>query len=436
MFSMPALVLALFCLAIAATAVFHVSLIWALASGWCLFFVFALSKGQKARDLARTSCQGLATVFQVVSTLLCIGMLTASWRASGTIAYLVDLALQGVTPTTFLPCAFICNAGISFLLGSSFATAATMGVISMSVAHALDFSPLLTGGAILSGCYFGDRCSPMSTSSLLVCTLSRVEIWRLIPLLFKTCAVPFALTIALCAACALMTPADGSIPDTRTFFRQEYALSPLLTLPALLVLSLALLRVRVRTVVLLSTALALALCLTIQHMPPFAVPALLTAGFEAKSPVVGRLMNGGGIVSMLEVVGIVSISSTYAGLFRASGLLDGLSRVVDRLRRAHSFLPYTVCGLLTGAIACNQTLAIMLTHQLTEPLSRDKIRHALDMEDSVLLLAVLIPWSIASAVPLAMVQAPLTSVALAFYIWLVPLWRFVWTPKHIDKREP
>ena len=49
---------------------------------------------------------------------------------------------------------------------------------------------------------------------------------------------------------------------------------------------------------------------------------------------------------------------------------------------------------------------------------------AVGLENSAVVIAPLIPWSIAGAVPLASVGAPLSSIALAFYLYLIPIWYF------------
>ena len=115
---------------------------------------------------------GVKTVSGILLTFLVIGVLTAFWRASGTIPVIVCYASGLIRPSVFLLMSFLLNCGISFLTGTSFGTAATMGVICASMGSAMHISPVLTGGAVLSGAFFGDRCSPLSTSALLVATFS------------------------------------------------------------------------------------------------------------------------------------------------------------------------------------------------------------------------------------------------------------------------
>ncbi|MFQ8776637.1 MAG: hypothetical protein ACLR78_03060 [Roseburia sp.] len=75
-------------------------------------------------------------------------------------------------------------------------------------------------------------------------------------------------------------------------------------------------------------------------------------------------------------------------------------------------------SMVAGMVACNQTLATMLVDQVCKDLEPDQQRFAIDMENSVIVTAPLIPWSIAGAVPLASVSAPLVSIGAAVFLYL------------------
>ncbi|MFR0839688.1 MAG: sodium:proton antiporter, partial [Neglectibacter timonensis] len=73
----------------------------------------------------------------------------------------------------------------------------------------------------------------------------------------------------------------------------------------------------------------------------------------------------------------------------------------------------------------NQTLATMLTYQLCRDLDPDSETMAIHLENSVIVMAPLVPWSIAGAVPVAAIGAPAASLVLAAYLYLVPVWSFL-----------
>ena len=152
----------------------------------------------------------------------------------------------------------------------------------------------------------------------------------------------------------------------------------------------------------------------------------LIFGFHAADSQVAAVMDGGGILSMLRVACIVCIASCYSGLFRGTGLLDFMEAGLKRLaRKTHPFYSVLLTSVPASAISCNQTLAIMLTHQLCERLGLKKEYLALYLEDTVVMIAALIPWSIAGTVPLDSIGAPVICLLGGVYLYLVPLWQGV-----------
>jgi len=92
---------------------------------------------------------------------------------------------------------------------------------------------------------------------------------------------------------------------------------------------------------------------------------------------------------------------------------------------SNSFCATLLTSVLSSMIACNQTLAIMLTRQLCGDLYDDRERMAIDLEDTAVILSPLVPWSIAGGVPLTSVGAPTTALLFACYLYLLPLWRLL-----------
>lgn len=136
---------------------------------------------------------GLGKAWIVVQVLIVIGLLTASWIACGAIPYLVRLGTLLIRPHVFLVCCFWLCAAMSFLLGTSFGTANTVGVVLITIARAGGVSIPMTAGAILCGIYFGDRSSPMSSSLLLLSTLSETRLYDNVRMGLASSAIPFAL---------------------------------------------------------------------------------------------------------------------------------------------------------------------------------------------------------------------------------------------------
>ena len=416
-------VIGLFCGALLLCVAMDWSILYALLAGLVVFWGYGLKKGFSLGRLAQLSLDGIKTVKNILITFMLIGMLTALWRASGTISFIVCSVTQLINPRIFILMTFLLNCLISLLIGTSFGTAATMGVICVTMAATMDVNLVLVGGAVLSGTFFGDRCSPVSTSALLVSELTKTDIFDNIKNMVKSCAVPFVITCAIYLAMGLSSAGDGTIPDLYALFGREFRLHWVAVIPAAIIVVLSAFKVRVKAAMTVSILSALPICALLQNIVVTELPKIIVMGYTAQDAQVGAMISGGGIVSMLRVAAIVCISSSYSGIFKETGLFDGIKHMVEQLsRKTNPFTATLVTSFVAGAMACNQTLAIMLTHQLTNHTENDNSRFALTLEDTAVVTAPLIPWSIASATPLAAIGGSAVSIPFAVFLWILPLW--------------
>ena len=234
------IVLGAFSAALLLCAALGISVLYALIFGYILFAGYAFKKHYTAAEIAQMSLQGINTVKNILIVFMLIGMLTAVWRAAGTIPLLVTFSAGLIVPSAFFLVVFLLNCLVSVLTGTAFGTAATSGVICMAMAAGAGMNPVYTGGAILSGIFFGDRCSPMSTSALLVSELTETDIFDNIKNMVKTSVVPFA---AVCVLYLLMgLNSAGSLFDSvqLSLLRGSFKLHWVTALPAALVIILSL----------------------------------------------------------------------------------------------------------------------------------------------------------------------------------------------------
>ena len=141
----------LFAAALIVCVILNVSVIYALLAGLLIFSLCAFKMGYGAKSIFKMMLDGIKTAKNVILSLILIGMLTALWRAAGTIPAIISYAASLIHPKTVVLMSFILNCGVSLLTGTAFGTAATMGVISMTMGIAMGADPVLLGGAIVSG---------------------------------------------------------------------------------------------------------------------------------------------------------------------------------------------------------------------------------------------------------------------------------------------
>lgn len=419
---MEVLMIGIFCALLIICIITGKSILYALLAGLIIFSLYGKKQGYSWRQISRMALQGAWKVKNILLTFILIGMLTALWRQAGTIPAIICYTVRLIKPSTFLLMTFLLNCLISVLTGTALGTAATIGVVCATMASALGIPSWMTGGAILSGVYFGDRCSPVSTSALLVAELTETGIYTNIKNMIKSALAPFTITCILYLTVSIQLHGKTEMPDLGHAFGSEFRLSWIALLPAAVILLLSVVQAGVKIAMIASIVTAIPVCIGLQNMAFTELPELLLNGFHSTDVAVAAMLNGGGITSMLKVGAIVCISSSYSGIFQATGILNGFQKMVCLLaNRTKPYFAVLVTSILTSVMACNQTLAIMLTGQLCSRTEPDKLRFANNLEDSAVLIAPLVPWSIACAVPLTAAGAPGYSVLFAVFLYLLPL---------------
>ena len=398
------------------------SVIYALIVGYIIFITYGLIKGYDFKVLIKKSFEGVLTVKNILLVFILIGMITALWRASGTIAYIVYMGSKLISPSILILLTFLLCSILSFLIGTSLGTAATMGVISVSIGKAMGINPYYLGGAVLSGIYFGDRCSPMSTSALLITELTKTNLYTNIKLMLKTSIIPFVTTCLFYLFLGLKSSTLPVSIDATNIFKENYNLNIVVIVPAILIIILSLFKVNVKKTMLVSIVISFIIAMFFQKESVTSLINYCVYGFHHSNEKLNSMMKGGGVLSMLNVGLIVAISSSYSGIFKETKMLVILKEYLKEYsKKTSNYFIIFLSSIISGAIACNQSLGIILTHELCEELE-DKQNMAIILENTIVLLAGLIPWNIAMAVPLKTVDIGLMSGLFAFYLYFLPLW--------------
>ena len=398
------------------------SVIYALIVGYIIFVTYGLIKGYDLKVLMKKSFEGVLTVKNILLVFILIGMITALWRASGTIAFIVYMGSKLISPSILILLTFLLCSILSFLIGTSLGTAATMGVICVSIGKAMGINPYYLGGAVLSGIYFGDRCSPMSTSALLITELTKTNLYTNIKLMLKTSIIPFVTTCLFYLFLGLKSSTSPVGIDATNIFKENYNLNIVVIVPAILIIILSLFKVNVKKTMLLSIVISFIIAMFFQKESVTSLINYCVYGFHHSNEKLNSMMKGGGILSMLNVGLIVAISSSYSGIFKETKMLVLMKKYLKEFsKKTSNYFVIFLSSIISGAIACNQSLGIILTYELCEELE-DKQNMAIILENTIVLLAGLIPWNIAMAVPLKTVDIGLMSGLFAFYLYFLPLW--------------
>ena len=407
------------------------SMVWALLIGLLLFTGLGLkqldmpvSKG--IRELSSSSWGSIRDSLIVIEVMLIIGLITAAWRISGTITIFVYYGMKVIVPPLFLIIAFLLSCLLSYALGTSFGVAGTVGVIFMALARSGGVDPVITAGVLMSGIYFGDRGSPVSSSANMVAGITKTDILTNVKIMMKTAALPFALTLAAYIVVSIMNPishVDTALMDS---FKSEFTLSPWGFVPAILMLALPLLKVGVILSIVISVLASSIIALVVEKISILEICKVLLLGYHPTGEGLSAILDGGGLVSMIEIAIILIISCAYSGIFNRTGMLDGLlNRINKCCTKIGRFATSVLVGLASCVLFCNQTIATLMHNDLlTKPYldtggTRQEL--AIDIENSTIIFVGLIPWAIACSVPLTFFGIGNEAILWAWYLYLVPL---------------
>lgn len=189
------------------------SILFAILLGRVLFCSLGLRQGFSLRELGTMAWKKGREALIVVAVLLSIGVLSALWRTSGTIAWFLYHGLRLISPNTFLLVVFLLCAVLSMLLGTAFGVTGPAGVVLITLARAGGVDLGMTAGAIVSGAFFGDRISPVSSSAALVAACTQTELYSNVKQMAKTCTLPTVLTAGIFLLLSFRHPLSAVDPS-------------------------------------------------------------------------------------------------------------------------------------------------------------------------------------------------------------------------------
>lgn len=269
---------------------------------------------------------GLPSIF----VLLVVGFLSASWLASGTIPTLIVYGLEILNPSIFLVATFLVTAIVSIATGSSWGTVATFGVALMGVAQGMGIPVGLAGGAIVSGCWLGDKWSPLSDTTNLAAAVSGhnvFDVWK-----YNIVTSGFGGIGAAIIFAVVGLQYTGQAIDTENIdsvvngIKDVYTINPILLLPIVIVIVLSVMKKPVLPVLALASAVAVALAVVFQGSSLGDNISWLYNGVVSETGVeaVDSLLSGGGMLSMAPITMIIFCALFLAGVLNKIEMMPAL----------------------------------------------------------------------------------------------------------------
>ena len=381
--------------------------------------LIAMKNGRSFEEVQHAAQGSVASVTSAIFILLAVGALIGVWNLSGTIPTLVYYGIQLLSPGWYYAAAALICGLIALSIGSSWTTAGTIGVGLVGIATALDVSPEITAGAVVSGAYLGDKLSPLSETTILTSQMVGVDVYEHIKRQVWTSVPAFALAMIGFVVFGLVRGTDSTIvPEDieLTAIGDVYHITPLNLLPLVLLAVLSIRKVPASLALMAATLFAGVCGAVLQPdvVQGFAedgggavvesvkaVWQAMATGFQMDSGVdeVDRLVSRGGMASMLPTVWLIIGAVTFGAMLEEFGMI---SRLVDPLIRAATttgrlFATVFACAFGLNVVAGDQYIALVLPTKVfrAEFARRDLAPTNLSRlaADSGTVTSPLVPWN-------------------------------------------
>ena len=203
----------------------------------------------------------------------------------------------------------------------------------MIMASGSNVNPQITAGAIIAGAYFGDRCSPMSSSANLIAIITKTEIYTNVRRMLATTVFPLVVSTIFYLLISIANPVDFEGQNISSEIARLFNVNPIVLLPALAILVLSWLRVEIKISMVVSILIGLFLSIFIQGYSFTEIFKYIFLGFElSKESSLKNIILGGGIFSMARVCLVVIVSTAFAGLFTGTNILNSVKTYLKKAK--------------------------------------------------------------------------------------------------------
>lgn len=413
--------------------------------------IFMRIKGLKWLDMENHFYKIIKIGMPAVMILLSVGMLISAWIVAGTVPTIIYYGLALFSPATFLVSVCIICAIISLATGTSWGTVGTVGLAMIGIGEGLGIPVAYTGGAIVSGAFFGDKMSPLSDTTNLTAAVCEIDLWRHIRGMLPTTVPAMVIALVLYAWLGSQYGNDSTNTDIvnaiRSNLAEHYQINAITLAPAVVVILGALLRLPALPTVFAGVITGCLIAMVLQGADVQSLFNWLQNGVKSNTGLetVDKLLSKGGMQSMTWVVTLTICALAFVGSIEHYGTLRAiLKKISTRVKGRFalvgtSYATVIALGTIIGDVYTTLVLPGRLMKNKYLELGYRRTTLSRAIEDCGTLLSPLIPWNMGGAFVASTIGiATLTYAPYAFACWLSPLIGLLWviTGYFIPRREP
>ncbi len=372
----------------------------------CITALMTKRLGYSFADLETAIRNGIQLALPAVLILVVVGGLIGVWIGSGTISTLISYGLDVLSPRWFLPASMVLCSVVSLACGSSWTTAATMGIALIGMGKALGLNEAMVAGAVVSGAYFGDKMSPLSDTTNLAPAIAGTTLFAHIHAMLFTTIPSYVIALGLytwlgISGTAANAVGGNDIAQMQATLAGMQHISPWLLMPPVVVLVLAVCKQPALPSLVLGALVAAVMTFFLQKTPLDQICLQFLQGFKAESGngAVDKLLSKGGMESMLYTILLIVIATGMGGILEKGRYLEVLMAALERhVKRPAGLITATIVSSVgANVLLSDQYLAIVLPGRLFKEayprFGLDPRMLSRSLEDAGTLTSPLVPWN-------------------------------------------
>ncbi|WP_448250335.1 Na+/H+ antiporter NhaC [Thalassotalea agariperforans] len=388
-----------------------------------LAIIIGLKNGFSWADIEKAIIHGISLSMGAILILLAVGALIGTWLLSGTVPTMIYYGLQILNPDWFYAAACVICGIVAMSIGSSWTTAATIGVALIGISQGLELSAPITAGAVISGAYFGDKISPLSETTNLAPAVAGSELFDHIKYMLWTTipSISTALLLFLVLGFSESTSAsNNAIADLNQALAMQFNLSVWNLIPLVILLALAIKKTPAFPAVAIGALIGALWAFIFQQELILRLAGenvdLLTANItviwtalfdgviiETNQPELNDLLSGGGMSSMLNTVWLIMCALSFGAVLEHLGMLRKfVESILKTVKSVGSLITSTVLTCIgTNVMTADQYIAIVMPGRMFKEEYQRRGLHPVvlsrTLEDSGTITSPLIPWNTCGA---------------------------------------
>ncbi|BDG80545.1 MULTISPECIES: malate-H+/Na+-lactate antiporter MleN [Bacillus] len=377
----------------------------ALFVSWFIAMILGIRLGYSYKDLQNAIVHGISNGLEAVLILVSVGALIGTWIAGGVVPTLIYYGLEFIHPSIFLLATLIICSIMSVATGTSWGTVGTAGIAMIAIGEGLGIPLPLVAGAILSGAYFGDKLSPLSDSTVLASSLSKVDVLAHVRAMLYLSIPAYVITAILFTAVGFMYGGKNIDLDKVEFLKSSlqntFDIHIWMLIPAVVVIVLLAMKKPSMPVIVIGALLGAVWAAVFQGMNFADAIATAYNGFSIKTDVefLNGLLNRGGIVGMLGSLVVIIFGLGFGGLLEKLGVLKVIVSLFEKklTSAGNVTLSTLIVAFLANIFGCAMYVSLILTPKIMED-SYDRLhldRRVLSRNSEVggTLTSGMVPWS-------------------------------------------